>query len=227
MPRPSKLVEEAKIKAWAVAHPKVIVPPGKSSSSDAAKLVRGLLGSGGGAIVFAAISEYLALAGVVDSLAAARLFLIFAGLVGFVGVLVSEIVWGKSRKTIVLTAIATAFVLSLGLWRLDLWTVRYRLAHAPPAIAPQTPSPNSGVVGLGVEGEGAILNDVVIDHFGSTGVANKAGKLSLNHSQISGERVGLDNQNPSATIDLNHSSISGEVGMINRGPNKADKTPKP
>ncbi len=101
--------------------------------SDAAKLVRGLLASGAAAIFIASIYEYLSLAGVVDSMNAARIVLIFAGLVGFSGVLVSEIVWGKSRKTIVLTAIGTAVGLSFALWKLDSWTVRYRIAHTVPA----------------------------------------------------------------------------------------------
>jgi hypothetical protein len=102
---------------------------GKLPLSDAAKLLRGILASGAGAIFIASVYEYLSLAGVVDSMNAARTVLVFAGLVGFFGVLVSEIVWEKSHKRIVFTAVVTALVLSGGLWCLDSWTVRYREAH--------------------------------------------------------------------------------------------------
>jgi hypothetical protein len=141
VPRPGKPEEEKKIQAWAATHPKIVTMPDKPPLSDAAKLVRGLLASGAGAIFITSVYEYLTLAGVVDSMNAARLVLIFAGLVGFCGVLVSEIVWGKSRKTIVFTAIGTAIVLIIGLWSLDSWTVRYRIAHSPPA--PVAPAPIS------------------------------------------------------------------------------------
>jgi len=242
MPRPSKITEQERIRAWVITHPRGIVPPDKPPLSDAAKLTRGVLGSGAVAIFFASVYEYFSLAGVVDSMSAARVVLIFAWVIGFVGVLVSELVWGKSRKTIMRTAIGTALILTVGLWSLDSWTVRYRIAHAPPgASSPQTPtqkapeippSLGTGTVGIGVmsdkNGRAATLDHVVIDGVGSTGIQNHSGQLNLKDSSISHERIGIDNQNPDAQINLERSQVSdGEVGILMRGPSKPTKKKKP
>src|ERR1700722_9095214 len=69
---------------------------GKSRLRDTPKLLRRILAGGVFALFIGALYEYLSLAGVGDSMGAARLVLIFAGLVGFGGVLFSEIVWGGS-----------------------------------------------------------------------------------------------------------------------------------
>jgi hypothetical protein len=107
----------------------------KPPMSDAAKRLRGLLASGGVALFLASIYEYLSLAGVVDSMGAARVVLIFAGLIGFCGVLVSELFWGKSTTRKVLVSAISAVVLVGVLWRLDAWTVHYRATHPVPTTS--------------------------------------------------------------------------------------------
>jgi hypothetical protein len=108
--------------------------------SDGAKLLRALFASGAFVLFVPTIYEYLALAGVVDSMIAARIVLIFAVAIGFLGVLVSEIMWGKTLKRKVLTALFTAVVLALGLWALDAWTVSYRNAHSTMTLSAQISS---------------------------------------------------------------------------------------
>jgi hypothetical protein len=111
----------------------------KPSLSDAAKLIRGILASGATALFLASIYEYLSLAGVVDSMNAARAVLILAGLIGFFGVVGSELVWGKSHRQQLAVVASAAVLLCLSLWQLDSGTVRYRSAHAPAASAPAPP----------------------------------------------------------------------------------------
>jgi hypothetical protein len=130
MPRPRLFAEADRIRAWTIAHPKIIVVPEKSPMPDWAKLVAGILASGGAMVFLASIYEYLTLAGVVDSMPAARIVLVLAGVAAFAGILVSELLWGKSRKAMIVAAITAAVALIVGLWNLDSWTVRYRVAHA-------------------------------------------------------------------------------------------------
>jgi hypothetical protein len=102
---------------------------GRSSFEDTPKLLRGILASGGFALFVSGLYEYLSLAGVADSMGAARLVLIFAGSVGFGGVLLSEIVWGGSLRQKCVVTTLTAIFLSVSLWRLDAWTVHYKSNH--------------------------------------------------------------------------------------------------
>jgi hypothetical protein len=132
MPRPRLLAEADRIRAWTIAHPKTIVVPERSPMPDSARLVRGILASGGAMVFLASIYEYFALAGVADSMPAARIVLILAGVAAFAGILVSEFLWGKSRKAMIVAAITAAVGLVVGLWGLDSWTVRYRVAHTQP-----------------------------------------------------------------------------------------------
>jgi hypothetical protein len=132
MPRPIKLQEEVRKLAWETAHPKIAAVPEKPPISKTAKFTRAVLASSPVALFIGSVYAYFSLAGVVDSMNAARLILILGGIALFAGILVSEMVWGKSRKFIIRTAIGTGMALSMGLWSLDKWTVRYRIAHTPP-----------------------------------------------------------------------------------------------
>ena len=88
--------------------------------------------------------------------------------------------------------------------------------------APQSPS--AGVVGVGVSGKKATLDDVHINGFGSTEIQNNAGELNLKGgSSVSGGRVGIDNQNPHAKINITGGSTvsGGKAGIVNRGPEQA------
>jgi len=143
MPRPRLLAEANRIRAWAVSHPKSIAVPDTPPLSRWAKITRTALASGPVALFLGSIWAYFSLAGVVDSMNAARIVLITGAAILFIGILVPQVVRHKSRKVIMLTAIVTALILTPGLWGLDSWTVRYRVAHTQPMTTvnerPMTP----------------------------------------------------------------------------------------
>jgi hypothetical protein len=159
MPRRLKLEEEAKQKAWAIAHPPIVVSAShKSPMSDARKLVATILASGVTGVVGTLLSTYLSVAGVNDSMTAAKIILIISGIVMFAGVLVSEWVWGKSRSGRVLWITATGVFLICSLWGLNVWTSRYRLAnqvaHNPPL------SPGSAIIKM-VGKDNVVINSTI------------------------------------------------------------------
>jgi hypothetical protein len=171
MPRPHQLEEEAKKRAWAIAHPKELTLPKPNTGPDKAKLfLRAVLFSAPLALFIGSIYEYWSLAGVVDSMIAARIVLIIGGLISLLGILISEIVWGKSRKTIIITGVLSTLFLGVGLWQLDSWTVRYRIAHTPEAAKPP-------IAALLEDNEGTIFDNFTVE--GSLVVrGNKDSKLS-------------------------------------------------
>jgi hypothetical protein len=116
-------------------------PTGKDGNPllfSSAKLLRRIIAGGVVAILIVSIHKYLDLAGVTESMTAARAVLVLGCLVVFIGVLVIELEWEKSRKKIIYIAIVAASVLTAESWALDSWTVRYRIAHAPPILVPST-----------------------------------------------------------------------------------------
>jgi hypothetical protein len=106
------------------------------------KLLRGVLYSGAFGLFVSSIYAALGLAGVVDSMGAARLVLVFAWFCAVGGVLVSELLWGKSRRSKIVAVLCTAVIAAIFLTSVERWIVSYRIAHAVPSPPPTaTPKP--------------------------------------------------------------------------------------
>jgi hypothetical protein len=216
MPRPSKLAEETRKQVWAADHPKIAVVADTPAPSGWVRFVRMALASGPLALFFGCIWAYFSLAGVVDSMNAARVVLIVGALILIAGILVSEFMWGKSRKTIVLTGVVAVLVLGLGLWQLDVFTVRYRIAYAPPSV--RTPLSN-----------GVTFDDVTFKSFGSTQIqVNDGTTLNMKgDSSISNGKVGVENNGGHINMDGHASVHDNEKNVVLNPPKKKKAEVKP
>src|SRR5271165_4369378 len=91
-------------------------------------ILRGVLASGAVALFIATIYAYLEVAGLIH-VGTARVILFFGWLVGVIGIVVSEQIWGRTLKHKLRVGMVASRALAAILFLLDVWTVR----HLPPA----------------------------------------------------------------------------------------------
>jgi hypothetical protein len=95
------------------------------STPATAKAIAAFLTSATLAIVLGAIWCYFTVSGLVH-MGTARAILIFAWIIGTVGIIVSDWIWGKPFVHRIRLGIAASMLLGIILWGLDAWTVRHR-----------------------------------------------------------------------------------------------------
>lgn len=95
------------------------------------RFIRAILGSAAFAVLLEALWCYLAVSGLVH-MGAARVVLVFAWLVGTIGIIVSDYVWGRPFVHRIRLGVFASIALGLLLIGLDSWTVRHRPAEVHP-----------------------------------------------------------------------------------------------
>ena len=121
--------------------------PVDSSLAPARALLIALTGSNVFALIVGSIYEYLSLRGVLSRWAA-WCVLVFVWLLGVVGIVISEWVWGKGLKQRIWTGIIAAVLLGAILLGFDAFTSYFitKQEPVPPPLIPAAPVPPTTVI---------------------------------------------------------------------------------
>jgi hypothetical protein len=103
----------------------------KAPTPQGAKFLRAILGCAAFSIFLDAVWSYFAVSGLVH-MESARAILIFAWLIGTVGIVVSDRVWAKQFVHRVRLSFAASILLAVLLLGLDAWTIRHRPSEVHP-----------------------------------------------------------------------------------------------